>query len=101
MTLKKVMFKCYEAVRQQYNSKHIMTSYDQFNDWLSQRDNCISRYRNNAIALDIEIITKCEDIHHDKWRNARRVQRNQWCTDVIKQRDSKWSFKESCYHYYF
>ncbi len=54
-----------------------MTSYDQFDDRLSQRDNCISKYRSDAIAFDIEVITKCEDIHHDERRNARRVQRNQ------------------------
>ena len=61
-----------------------MTSYDQFNNWLSQQDNCISRYRSDTIALDIEIIAKCEDIYHDERRNARKVQRNQWHTDVIK-----------------
>ncbi len=54
-----------------------MTSYDQFNDRLSQRDNRISEYRNDAIAFDIEVITRSEDIHHDERRNARRVQRNQ------------------------
>ena len=75
--MKEVTFKCYKAVRQQYSSKHIMTLYNQFNDQLSQQDNCISKYRNNVITLNIEIITKYEDIYHDERRNARRVQRNQ------------------------
>ena len=88
------MFRCYKAVRQWYSSRHIMTSYDQFNDWLSQRDNCISKYRNDAIALDIEVIIRCEDIHHDERRNAQRVQRNQWCTDVIVRNRSRASHKD-------
>ena len=69
-----------------------MTLYNQFNDWLSQQYNCISKYKNDAIALDIKVITRCENIHYDERRNARRVQRNQWCIDVMKQRDSEQSF---------
>ncbi len=78
-----------------------MTSYDQFNDRLNQRDNRIPKYENNAITLDIEVITRCEDIRHDERRNARRVQRNQRRTDVMKQRDSERSLEESRYRYYF
>jgi len=65
MSLKKVAFKRCKAVRQQYSSRHIMTSYNQFDDRLSQRDNHFSSYKNNAIALDIEVIRKCEDLRND------------------------------------
>ncbi len=100
-TLKEVMFKCYETVRKWYSFRHIMILYNKFNDWFNQRDNCISKYRNNMIALDIEVIIKCENIHHDERRNARRVQRNQWCTDIMKQRDLEQLLEEFHYHYYF
>ncbi len=45
--------------------KHIMTSNDQFNDWLSQRDNDIFKYRNNVIAFNIKVIKRCKDLHDD------------------------------------
>ncbi len=64
-SLKEVVFKCYEAVKQQYSLKHIMTSNDQFNDWLSQRDNDIFKYRNNVIAFNIKVIKRCKDLHDD------------------------------------
>ncbi len=42
-----------------------MTSYDQFNDRLSQWDNHFSSYKNDAIALDIEVIRECENLRND------------------------------------
>ncbi len=64
-----------------------MTSYDQFDDRLNQWDNRFSSYRNDAIALDIEVIRECEDLRNDSERYTQRAEEQFKRTDVMKQRD--------------
>ena len=53
-----------------------MTQIDQFNNQLSRRNNCIFRDRNFAIAFNIAIISRSEDIRYNERRNAFKVSRN-------------------------
>ena len=64
-----------------------MTLYDQFNDKLSQWNNHFSSYRNDAIALNIEVIKECENLRNDSKWYAQRAEEQLRCTDVMKQRD--------------
>ncbi len=64
-----------------------MTSYDQFNDRLSQWDNHFSSYKNDAIALNIEVIKECENLRNDSEWYAQWAEEQFRCTDVMKQRD--------------
>ena len=64
-----------------------MTSYDQFNDRLSQWNNHFSSYKNNAIALDIEVIKECKNLRNNSEQYAQRAEEQLKCTDVMKQKD--------------
>ena len=64
-----------------------MTSYDQFDDRLSQWDNRFSSYRNDAIALNIEVIGECENLCNDSEWYAQWAEEQLRCTDVMQQKD--------------
>jgi len=50
-----------------------MTLNDQFNDWLNQQDNCILKYRNDVIALDIEVIKRCKNLRDNSKQYVQRA----------------------------
>ncbi len=64
-----------------------MTLYDQFNDRLNQQNNHFSSYRNDAIALDIEVIRECENLRNDSEWYAQRAEEQLRYINVMKQKD--------------